>query len=796
MIMKIRNLKGFTLAELLLAIAIISILSAVSFVNVTSHMRSMKQLELDGYAKEIFIAAQNHLIMAESNGYYGRSTASYFGTPEDPADTIYYFVSPYKVDADLKDTLLYRMVPPGSIDVGNVNYIIRYDLNTGRVLDVFCTEKEGTYGLDLQGKYDELLKLIKEKGDRSNYGTNKSVIGYYGGGGTAPISIKPDYYKAPEVTIVNGDELTATVKVEDINPSSLDKIEILLYIEGIRSKTIQEVSLYLYKDGELKSEADYYNYDSAKKELVLVKELDSIKDSLGKHFGEQFTDFFPGEDISLQALIFDTDKVSNIAYGNKEITNSLYGNYTEIDSEDDIVTASIENLRHLENLSNNVSNVHNDKSPLAVKKANQVKDINMDGSGFEDGGVIEFNGETGSTGLRPVYTGKKLVYEGNNFKLENIDIETDEDAGIFGKLESESIVTNLQIINPSINGNENVGALVGKLESGSKVTNIHIINPSINGNNNVGGLVGESISSELSGVYVYEKDGSSTIVSDDGTAGGLAGKMNGGSITGCFASVLVEAKDNAGGLIGEADASSVKASYSGGHTEGGEYPTEIAAGSWFNKKANIKAENGNAGGLIGNADSSTVQYCYSTCSASGSVAGGFVGSDSESTIENCYCTGLVNGSKTNNVNNFGGFSGTGSASYYSNDRYLETVVYDYDNPMNATGGSYSGNGIRPMDPDTDKLTKDWESEYADFTNYDKGAASDAFPYDTALGGYYHHTDDDNVNHFKYPFKTIMGNPDYKLFTEDLPNVITDPAMLKTHHGDWPMADTIVINISN
>ena len=408
---------------------------------------------------------------------------------------------------------------------------------------------------------------------------------------------------------------------------------------------------------------------------------------------------------------------------------------------------------------------------------------------FNHGGVIPFGGSAESNGLMPIYTGKTLEYEGNNFSLEKIYIEpkageyADKDWGIFGTLESGSKVKNLKIIDPSITGKNKVGALVGEA------------------------LVGETTSCELSGVYVYESKDATThykgIKSDGatGTAGGLVGKMNGGNITGCFASVLVEAKDNAGGLVGEAVGSTIKASYSGGHTKGGKYQTEIAAGSWFNNKANIKAANGNAGGLIGNANNSTVQYCYSTCSASGSVAGGFVGSDSGSTtdsgstISDCYCTGLVNGSKTNNVNNFGGFSGTGSASYYSNDRYLETVVYDYDNPMNATGGSYSGNGIRPMDPDTDKLTKDWEAEYADFTNYDKGAASDAIPYDTALGGYYHHTDD-NVDHFKYPFKTIMGSPDYKLFTEDLPNVITDPDMLKTHHGDWPMVDTIVINISN
>lgn len=796
MIMKIRNLKGFTLAELLLAIAIISILSAVSFVNVTSHMRGMKQLELDGYAKEIFMSAQNHLIMAESNGYYGRSTASgsddivsgYFGTS---ADTTYHFVSPYNGGADLKDTLLYRMVPPGSIDAGNVNYIIRYDLNTGRVLDVFCTEKEGTsrYGLDLQGKYDELLNLRgdEKKGERKDYGTNKSVIGYYGG--TEPISIdKTDDLKAPEVTIVNGEELTATVKV---NESLANTIKLILRIEGLQSGSIEEFILY---NGGLSIANNYPNVtdgENPRKEWII--KLDSIKSS-EEHFGKLFPEFYPGEDVSLQAYLFDTSKVSNRAFGNIEITNSLFGNYTDI-NENKVaktikVTASIENLRHLENLSDKVSNVHTQPSTLgvelAVEKANQIKNINMADpksifKNGENGGVIAFDG-TESLGLIPIYTGKILEYEGNNFSLEKIYIKpkadeyADKGWGIFGTLESGSKVKNLKIIDPSITGKNKVGALVGEA------------------------LVGETTSCELSGVYVYESKDATThdkgIKSDGetGTAGGLVGKMNGGSITGCFASVLVEAKDNAGGLVGEAVSSTIKASYSGGHTSGGKYQTEIDAVSKLNLAANIKAENGNAGGLIGNADNSTVQYCYSTCSASGRVAGGFVGYVSDdATISDCYCTGLVNGSTNANS---GGFSGTGSASYSnnsSNNRYLETVAYDYDNQIKEAGGS-DVSGIKPMDPDTGDIElANWNSEYADFIDYYNSNASDAEPYDDtdidglskSLKDYYNQ---------KYPFKTIAGNDGYKIYTGSLPN--TDPDMIKTHHGDWPMVDTIVINISN
>ena len=64
-----RKNSGFTLAEVLIVVAITVILMGVAFVGVQSYQRSSTRLEFDGIAKEIFIAAQNHLTAAESQGY-------------------------------------------------------------------------------------------------------------------------------------------------------------------------------------------------------------------------------------------------------------------------------------------------------------------------------------------------------------------------------------------------------------------------------------------------------------------------------------------------------------------------------------------------------------------------------------------------------------------------------------------------------------------------------------------------------------------------------------------------------
>ena len=64
-----RNKKGFTLAEVLIIVAIVLILAALIAVAVQAYMRSMAKLEYDGYAKEVFIAAQNHLAVAKNLNY-------------------------------------------------------------------------------------------------------------------------------------------------------------------------------------------------------------------------------------------------------------------------------------------------------------------------------------------------------------------------------------------------------------------------------------------------------------------------------------------------------------------------------------------------------------------------------------------------------------------------------------------------------------------------------------------------------------------------------------------------------
>jgi prepilin-type N-terminal cleavage/methylation domain-containing protein len=85
-----RNRKnaGFSMGELLVVVAILVILMGLGFVALIQYQRTLKQLELDGIAKEIFVAAQNHLTMADSQGLLEGKTD---GTADAEKD-VYYFV--------------------------------------------------------------------------------------------------------------------------------------------------------------------------------------------------------------------------------------------------------------------------------------------------------------------------------------------------------------------------------------------------------------------------------------------------------------------------------------------------------------------------------------------------------------------------------------------------------------------------------------------------------------------------------------------------------------------------------
>ena len=84
------------------------------------------------------------------------------------------------------------------------------------------------------------------------------------------------------------------------------------------------------------------------------------------------TAFIPGQNISVQAVAYNTVWITNIASSDIEITNSLFESNS---LEGGLLTAKINNIRHLENLDKSISGLASIYIPA---KAVQTSDISWD----------------------------------------------------------------------------------------------------------------------------------------------------------------------------------------------------------------------------------------------------------------------------------------------------------------------------------------------------------------------------------------------------------------------------------
>lgn len=828
------NRRGFTMAELLIVVAIIVILTGVSFVAVQAHQKNLAQLEADTVAKEIFFAAQNHLTMAEGQGYLGDSVSFGLHYEKDPKD-VYYFTVP-STNPNSPGTALNLMLPFGSIDdtirsVGN--YVIRYQSKPARVLDVWYGRASNQA---FTGKHDAnpaglgIAELIKQaRADKPNYG---AVIGHYGGdealeGGAI--------LNAPYIEVENAERLIVRIKTADVNkdPKTGNEIKdadgnavsvsVKLIIRGKTSGAMAAIPVLPDQNQRVKaSTTDGFDYDIILDDITMAYDT-GRKD--GGHFADITTDmasttsttvpaidvlagaaFIPGENITVQAVAFSNTALASIDYSNEWTTNSLFAD-VEDESEADSEgvpppgkIALISNMRHLANLDRMISGVNTvNTGKLSIVAAQQTADLiwsskTKNPDAFTEAiqnACVYKKGESTHTDegyWLPLNIDYDLIYEGaepgdtdaaddadkvaRSHSITGVKVSAKDGnpAGLFGTVGANVTIRNMELIDFDITAaSGNAGALAGTLSNpdGAKVTVQNIL-------------------AHNSGKYDTDKAMTATVKSGSGAAGGLIGKMTGADVVKCAAALVVESTNgNAGGLVGESNGGSIKASYSGGHTNAHSYYKNGAA--IYNVTAGRYA-----GGLVGNVGFVNIDHCYSTCSASGDNAGGLVGR-TEGPVENSYATGLVNGT------NAGAIAGNIlSSNQFVNCQYLEII-----NEI-TTGGAVSYlppvPGWAPSDETkvptgSVKLTgvsrADYSAaSYADFSGA-KADWKDALSYDGTLINLYNVESDSGEKQPKYNFNTVEQLGDVAVVAEADE---TDPVdFVATHYGDWPAPETLVVN---
>ena len=381
---KERRKKGYSLAELLTVVAITVILCAITVVGARGYYKHLKQMEMDQTAKEIYIAAQNHLTYADANGelaqYHEASALSKLGgkiteanRPADMTqaewdenkDDYYYIVyNPTTDKSNLTNTILKEMLPMGAID-GTVreagSYIIEYSLKTATIYGVFYTEK-GQENPLVAG--DEIQNLLPGNGyrgspkDRMKYQSvsgEKFPLGYYGG---SIVSVpKAEKIETPTIEVLNGDQLV--LKITDLNDPNDIAAQLTVEITGDESQAKKVLVL---------DAADATK--DANNHFVYTVTLDDITKA-NQHFAELFKGFTPGEDITITAQASGKNKLTPIVTTKPTTTNSLFNSVTkETDEYGNVTTtANISSIRHLENLDPVISGMAEEKITAASQLA-------------------------------------------------------------------------------------------------------------------------------------------------------------------------------------------------------------------------------------------------------------------------------------------------------------------------------------------------------------------------------------------------------------------------------------------
>ena len=796
--MKKRNSDGFTLAEMLIVVGIIVVLMGVSFVGVQNYQSSSTRLELDTIAKEIFIAAQNHLTEAESQGLVSKLDAGSLGYPgtldEDKIDLneedeiegkqeVYYVLNDGKYNEAL-DLLL----PDYAIDstVRSGSYVIRYQPSTGTVLDVFYSRPGNSTFLTragttfTYGKYEELMGLspnYRDGGERNRekYDGNK-IIGWYGGEDPIPTG---ERLRAPTFEIHN--EETLWVRVTDPNTNPPDGYRIKLIVIGKSSGAEKYFGLIneTTPDNRVTGSSGSYH--------IL---LDDITQA-GMHFADLEADkkgtkgdggFIPGEDLEIKAVAYSASTLANVAMSAAKTTNSLFADpypYDENkpvrgsdvdykDGDNPAGVAGIANFRHLENLDAAISELgRNDDDSFGIARAGQTADLSWTGFLGNTVGNAVYMGNTSSANgcflpMTPQYSGKvayPLIYDGQNHKVSDVKVEYDGAAGLFGTLTTGSMVKDLELIDFEIKSTSaNAGALVGTA-TGTTITNI---------------LAHNSID-EAANIEKLSKN-----IEASGSAGGLIGSASDCHVSGNAAALYVKSTGgNAGGLIGTSTGGTVTASYSSGHTKDGSYD------KWVSVEGHSYDVTGaTAGGLVGRA-TATITNSYSTCSVSGSSkAGGFVGSAGGS-IENCYAVGLIDQTKTTAT--VFAFAGSSDKDLDLSGNYYYLAVNEIPNDDDGTEPMLPVSGyemtrditkVKPLDLNTDSyngFVGPWDDEKGNSWN-------PARAYDPALVQYYSG---------RYTLRTVDE------LNTTVPDGYTDwnQLFVAIHYGDWPSPEVFFINNS-
>lgn len=388
---------AFTLAEFLTVIAIVGILASLSFVAVIRYQRKLRRLEMDQTAKEIFLAAQNHLTLEVSNGTIPRllhmeaqgefsddqkqaklviSVENTVLAEEKEGNIYAVLYVPEKqagqpeseqeesggetalVSANVTEEIRQRLLPFGSIDEtvrGDGSYLIFYDPEAGLVREVWYSDRYQFVQTDIGS--EALLAAASDAGKRERFtGANSNYKDQ---------KLPMEEFEAPTVKLVNDDILYAKIEDPNKNEHSLS-----LFVKGEKSGTTGYIEINPQgtspsarvakvsgtsgnSDGTYQVILDDIAAPAGTGTSTGFKFMDfnqpAQTDMTFQQDERGFASFIPGENIFVYAQVFNNEALSQVKTSNIESGSSLFASISTDRS------AEIGSFRHLENLDERVS---------------------------------------------------------------------------------------------------------------------------------------------------------------------------------------------------------------------------------------------------------------------------------------------------------------------------------------------------------------------------------------------------------------------------------------------------------
>ena len=140
------------------------------------------------------------------------------------------------------------------------------------------------------------------------------------------------------------------------------------------------------------------------------------------------------------------------------------------------------------------------------------------------------------------------IFDGNGFTIRNLLMDREEsDLGLFSVLDTAGEIKNIGLLNVSVEGTDDVGALVG--QNYGSIINSYITG-TVKGDNNIGGLVG------LNNNRIINSYATVTVIGTSRHAGGLVGLGDSGSIINSYATGKVKGDLYIGGLVARSNLNS------------------------------------------------------------------------------------------------------------------------------------------------------------------------------------------------------------------------------------------------